>query len=103
DFEQGAVGPVVPMVEEANPVLRERLFFCKHFELWRLKGESPFIVGKNGRPCVLVCIDGGGQLEYNGENYSVGKGNVLLLPAVVGTCNFLPRSLVYLLEISLPE
>jgi len=103
DFEQGAVGPVVPVVEEANPVLRERLFFCKHFGLWRLNGESPFIFGKAGTPRVMVCIDGGGQLEYNGEHYAVSKGNVLLLPAVVGTCDFLPQRSVSLLEISLPE
>jgi len=42
DFAQGPVGPVVPVVEEVKPVVRERLFHCEHFGLWRLRGESPF-------------------------------------------------------------
>ncbi len=103
DFAQGAVGPVVPVVEEAQPVLRERLFLCEHFGLWRLRGESPFTVGAAGVPRVLVCIVGDGQLEHGGATYAVGKGDVLLLPAVVGTCAFRPRGAVSLLEIALPE
>jgi mannose-6-phosphate isomerase len=103
DFAQGAVGPVVPVVEEVKPVLRERLFLCEHFQLWRLRGESPFVVGAAGTPRVLVCIAGDGQLEHDGENYAVGKGDVLLLPAVVGACAFRPRSAVSLLEIALPH
>jgi mannose-6-phosphate isomerase len=103
DFAQGAIGAVVPVVEEAKPVLRERLFDCEHFGLWRLRGESPFRVGTEGTPCVLVCIAGDGQVEHDGANYTVGKGDVLLLPAVVGACAFHPRSAVSVLEISLPE
>ena len=103
DFAQGAVGPVVPVVEEAQPVLRERLFLCEHFGLWRLRGESPFTVGAAGVPRVLVCIVGDGQLEHDGANYAVSKGDVLLLPAVVGACAFRPRGAVSLLEIALPE
>ena len=103
DFAQGAVGPVVPVVEEVKPVLRERLFLCEHFGLWRLRGESPFIVGAAGTPRVLVCIAGDGQLEHDGDNYAVGKGDVLLLPAVVGACLCRPRGAISLLEISLPE
>jgi len=103
DFAQGAIGPVVPVVEEVKPVLRERLFLCEHFGLWRLSGESPFMVGVAETPRVLVCIAGDGQLEHDGADYAVGKGDVLLLPAVVGACVFRPRSAVSLLELSLPE
>ncbi len=103
DFAQGAVGPVAPVVEEVKPVLRDRLFLCEHFGLWRLRGESPFIVGAAGTPRVLVCIVGDGQLEHDGANYAVSKGDVLLLPAVVGACAFRPRGAVSLLEIALPE
>ena len=49
DFAQGAIGPVVPVVEEVNPVLQEQLFLCEHFGLWRLRGESPFMVGTRKR------------------------------------------------------
>jgi mannose-6-phosphate isomerase len=102
DFSKGAVGPAVPVVEETKPVLRERLFQCEHFALWRLTSESKLKVGEIGMPRVLVCISGDGQLKHGDENYAVGKGDVLLLPAVVGVCDFLPRNEVCLLEISLP-
>jgi mannose-6-phosphate isomerase len=103
DFTQGAICPVVPTVEEVKPVLRERLFLCEHFELWRLNGESSFKVGESGTPHVLVCISGNGQLVYNCENYEVGRGDILLLPSVVGACDFLPHTAVSLLDITLPE
>jgi mannose-6-phosphate isomerase len=48
DFAQGAGGPVVPVVDEVKPVLRERLFDCEHFGLWRFCAESPFGVGACG-------------------------------------------------------
>jgi mannose-6-phosphate isomerase len=103
DFAQGAIGPVTPVVEEAKPVRRERLFDCEHFRLWRLCSESPFTVGAEGTPRVLVCIGGGGQLKHDGAHYGVGKGDVLLLPAVVGACLFQPQGAVTLLDISLAE
>ena len=34
DFAQGAVGPVIPLVETTTPVKRERLFHCEYFWLW---------------------------------------------------------------------
>jgi mannose-6-phosphate isomerase len=103
DFAQGAIGPVAPVVETVKPVLRERLFLCEHFGLWRLRGESPFTVGAAGTPRVLVCLTGDGQLEHDGANYAVGKGDVLLLPAVVGACLCRPRGAINLLELSVPE
>ena len=103
DFAEGAVGLVAPVVEATTPVERERLFHCEHFRLWRLRGQSPFTVGAADVPRVLVCIEGAGQLEHGGATYAVGKGDVLLLPAVVGACTFQPRSAVNLLEIALPD
>ena len=103
DFVDGAAGLVVPVVESTTPVRRERLFRCKQFRLWRLHGQSPFTVGAAGVARVLVCIEGGGQVEHGGATYAVGKGDVLLLPAVVGECAFRPGSAVSLLEIALPE
>ena len=103
NFAEGAVGLVAPVVEATTPVGRERLFHCEHFGLWRLRGQSPFTVGAAGVPRVLVCIEGTGQVEHDGATYAVGKGDVLLLPAVVGACAFRPRSAVSLLEIALPE
>ena len=95
DFAQGAVGPVVPVVEATTPVERERLFHCEHFGLWRLRGAIAVSVGAEGVPRVLVCIAGEGQLEHDGATYAVGKGDVVLLPAVVGACAFRPHGAVY--------
>ena len=103
DFKQGATKPVVPVVEAITPVCNKMLFDCKHFHLYRLQGKSSFTVGGIGLPRILVCIDGDGQIEYDGTIYIIGKGDVFLLPAVVGVCTFKPRSSVTLLEIALPE
>jgi mannose-6-phosphate isomerase len=103
NFGQGEVGPAVPVVESTTPVQRERLFDCEHFRLWRLRGNSPFVVGASDVARVLVCIDGSGHVEHGGDSYAVGKGDVLLLPAVIGACDFQPSSAVNLLEIALPE
>ena len=103
DFAQTNVGPVTPVIEAKAPVLRERIFDCEHFVLWRLCGELLFEVGAVGIPRVLVCLDGEGQLEHNGGVYAVSKGDVWLLPAVLGLCSFQPHGAVCLLEIAVPE
>ncbi|MCX6258049.1 MAG: class I mannose-6-phosphate isomerase [Bacteroidia bacterium] len=103
DFTLGEVMPVVPVVEEMKPVLMERLFQCEHFGLWRFSGESQFTVGAAGKPRVLVCITGNGQLEHKGINYDICKGEVIVIPAVVGTCLCRPHGDIIILEISLPE
>ena len=103
DFAQGAGAPVTAVVEATAPVERERLFDCEYFRLWRMRGESPFAVGAAGVPRVLVCIEGAGQVEYGGATYEGGKGDVFLLPAVLGACTFQPRGAVNVLEIEIPE
>ena len=103
DFAQVALAPVVPVIETTAPVRRERLFDCEHFALWRLQGELPFSVGAAGVPRVLVCIGGSGQVEHGGVAHAIARGDVLLLPAVVGACMLRPRSSVNVLEVALPE
>jgi mannose-6-phosphate isomerase len=103
DFAQGVIGPVVPWVEESEPVLRERLFDCEQFELWRIHAECAFKVGAIGSARVLVCVGGEGEVTYDGADYHLGKGNVLLLPAAVGICACRPKGFIRLLEISLPD
>ena len=103
DFANCNGGLVTPVVVTTTPVERERLFDCEHFQLWRVRGESPFNVGAAEMPRVLVCIEGSGWLEGDGTAYGVEKGEVWLLPAVVGRCEFHPNNAVTLLEIALPE
>jgi len=102
DFGKCAGGLVAPVVEATEPVERERLFHCKYFWLSRLHGKSPFTVGAPGVRTVLVCIGGTGQVEYGGAPYGAGKGDVVLLPAVLGACMFRPQGAVEMLEIGIP-
>jgi len=60
DFAEGAIGPVVPVVEVTTPVRRERIFHCEHFSVWRHSRQLPFTVGAAGVPHVLICIAGAG-------------------------------------------
>jgi mannose-6-phosphate isomerase len=103
DFADGAAGLVRPTVEAATPGDRERIFDCNAFQLWRLHGESPFTIGAADVPRVLVCTEGTGQIGHGGETYAVRKGEVWLLPAVVGSCTFRPSTAIGLLEIAIPE
>ncbi|HEY3371404.1 MAG TPA: type I phosphomannose isomerase catalytic subunit [Prolixibacteraceae bacterium] len=103
DFGKGAVRPVVPIPESVSPVLREHLFLCKYFSLWRIRGESQFTVGELESPRVQVCLAGEGELVHQGSHYTFTKGDVLLLPAIVGACSCHPAGPITLLEISIPE
>jgi mannose-6-phosphate isomerase len=103
DFANCGCGLVSPVVEANAPVERERLFQCEYFRLWRIRGKLPFAVGVPGVPRVLVCVEGAGQIENGGSTYSAGKGDVVLLPAAIGTCIYQPRGSVSLLEIEISE
>jgi mannose-6-phosphate isomerase len=102
DFNQGPIHPVLPVVEMSKPVLRERLVSCDHFAVTRVTAGSSFSVGVEGLPRVLVCLAGRGLIEHAGKCYSFGRGNVLLLPAVVGVCLCRPSGPVTVLELTLP-
>ena len=80
DFAQGAIEPVVPMVEAMPAAIRERLVDCPYFQLWRLCGVEPFGVGTADAPRVLVCIEGVGHVEISvahraGDGVAVGGTN----------------------------
>jgi mannose-6-phosphate isomerase len=102
DFAQGAIEPIVSVMEATIPVERERIFQCEYFHLWRLQGQSPFTVGELEVPRILVCLEGKGEIKYDDAVYAIAKGDVFLLPAAVGACTFCPGSKVNLLEIAIP-
>jgi mannose-6-phosphate isomerase len=103
DFAQRAVTPLVPRALERRPVLREKLINCEQFTVTRNSGRLPFIVGKAAMPRALLGLAGRAELEYAGQSYAFCRGQVLLLPAVVGECLCRPDGAVSLLEISVPE
>jgi len=102
DFAQGETKPIVPVLEKKTPVQRERIFKCEHFNVWRLQGLLPFTVGEIDIPRILVCLEGNGKIEYDDVVFTIGKGDVFLLPASVGICTFNPCCIVNLLEIAIP-
>ncbi len=103
DFDESAAGLTTPILETTSHVKREKLIQCDHFSLWRLRGQSPFTVGAEGVPRVLLCIDGTGQIVHGGVTHAVRRGDVFLLPAEIGAAAFQPRGGVTLLEIAIPE
>jgi mannose-6-phosphate isomerase len=83
--------------------LREKLIQCDQFAVTRNSGRLPFVVGKAAVPRVLLGLAGKTELEYAGQSYAICRGQVLLLPAVVGECLCRPDGAASLLEISVPE
>jgi mannose-6-phosphate isomerase len=103
DLAQGPIEPVSPVVEETAPVVREQLFDNEHFRLWRRRGEAPFEVGAMGAARVLVCVEGLGAVQYDGADFDLKRGGVMLIPAEVGPCAFRPDGSVTLFEIAIPD
>jgi mannose-6-phosphate isomerase len=102
NFGPSDAGLAAARVETSAPVERERLFDCPAFHLWRLIGQEPFTIGAKAEPRMMICIAGSGQITHEGIPYSVGKGDVWLLPAEAGECAFQPSGEVTLLEIAIP-
>ncbi len=102
DWSFGAVEPLAPAIDITRPG-RESIFSCEQFSLWRVRSRDPFHVGAADVARVLVCIAGGGHVDHAGRSYSARRGDVMLLPAVVGACEFRPTDEVTLLEIALPS
>jgi mannose-6-phosphate isomerase len=103
DFNKTEIPPITTIVKSNEPVLRELLVDDKHFCLCRITGDYPFIVGKQGVPRVLVCLEGEGEVECGNEFFHLTKGEVMLIPATCGACPFVPKGEVILLELALPE
>ena len=103
DFIKTDIKPVTPVIEAETPVQREIVIQNEHFNLYRIIGDLPFMVGKENVPHVLVCVDGKGDLEHDSDFYPLKKGEVMLLPASLGACPFVPKGEITLLELALPE
>lgn len=102
DFDQGVIGPAVPVVSEDNGVKREQLLASRHFELSRLTSAAAFEMGRDNAPAIVVCLNGSGALACGEQSFGLRKGDVLLLPAAAGVCVFVPEKEVVVAEITLP-
>ena len=102
DFDQVNIGPVTPVKSQAIPNA-ERLFDNEHFKLWRIESEKESIIGFKDEPAILVCIEGDGSMKYKNQDYSINKGEVMLIPAIVGQLNLRPTQNITLLQIAIPK
>ncbi|QBO57031.1 type I phosphomannose isomerase catalytic subunit [Chryseobacterium salivictor] len=102
DFNQVDIGPVIPL---KTPDLKdtEKLFDNEHFKVWRIKTESNCMVGFKDEPAILVCIDGKGSMNYSGKDYPIDKGEVMLLPALIGLLDLHPAQEITLLQIAISD
>lgn len=102
DFDQVDIGPVTP-VKDPNNKNVEKYFDNKHFILWRIETDSNHTVGIKDQPTILVCIDGAGKMTHNDTEYSLSKGEVMLLPAIIGQLELRPDSEITVLQIAIPN
>ncbi len=101
DYSLVAVPAITPVVDNASSVHRGRLFDCEHFVVDRVRADAAFTVDLRQSPIILVILDGTGQVEHSGAEYPLSRGDCLLLPATLDTCQLRPHGTVTLLEISI--
>ncbi len=101
DFAQVEIGPVTP-VKDPNKSDFEKLFDDEHFVLWRIKSKTDITVGFKDEPAILVCLDGRGLMRHNDHEYSIAKGEVMLLPAIIGELELSPNKELTLLQVAMP-
>lgn len=70
--------------------------------MWRIKSKTDFTVGFKDEPAILVCLDGRGTMKYSDNEYSIAKGEVMLLPAIIGQLELTPDKELSLLQIAMP-
>ncbi|MBJ7881733.1 type I phosphomannose isomerase catalytic subunit [Gelidibacter salicanalis] len=102
DYHQVEIGPITP-IKSAEVKNAEQLFDNEHFKLWRIESDTPVDVGFEKEPVILVCIEGSGSMDYQNEAYAISKGEVLLLPAIVGQLQLNPENKITLLQIAIPK
>ena len=100
DYRQINIGPIT--VNESLYIKR-LILQSDYFLVWRHQNNHDFNVGELNEPRILVCIDGTGNIDCGDTQYFVKKGQVFLLPAVMGICSFKPEYAITLLEIGIPS
>lgn len=103
DFSITDVGPVVPVKDDDENVLREKIFDSDKFRVARLTCGTAFTVGEENAPVILIGVSGCGEVHAATDIYTLAKGEVMLLPASVGPCRFVCKEETVILEVALPE
>jgi mannose-6-phosphate isomerase len=101
DFAKGPCHPVVPK-PAGRPHFCEVLAHSPYFDILRHRDDRPFEVGAGGGCRIVVGVEGQGTLVADDRGYPVGPGTVMLLPASVGACRFVPKGKATVLECGPP-
>jgi mannose-6-phosphate isomerase len=91
DFNRGPVDPVTAEVEPLAGGTLEHLARSAYFALERLRFDRGTDVGRDDRFTILMGLEGCSELINNGQSVVLEFGETLLLPAVVGRCEIVPR------------
>lgn len=102
DFEQGKIAPIKPKIEVVFPILREQIFNCPFFIVWRIKASHIFKIGEVDAPTIIFCLKGKGTIKYRNIDQKVQKGNLILLPSSLGISTFNPKGSATIIIIKIP-
>ncbi len=102
NFDQVEIGPVIPQ-KDSSILNAEKIFDDEHFILWRIINESSFTVGFKNEPTILVCLEGNGSMNYKNSEFKIAKGEVMILPAMIGQLELIPSSEITILQIAMPS
>jgi mannose-6-phosphate isomerase len=103
DFAQGNIEPIIPIIETTYPIRRELIISCPFFTIWRIYSRFSFFIGENNVPTIIFCAGGSATITKSGIIYKISKGNLILLPAALGECEFKPIGEAKIIIIKLPE
>jgi mannose-6-phosphate isomerase len=101
DYSIGPCRPAYPTEEGHGRVRPAKLVNCTQFTLGRWDTDQPFRAGLAGKCRVLVGVQGRASLRHGTTDYSIGLGDVWLLPAEVGACEVTPQGSAVILECGL--
>ncbi len=85
DFEAGPVNPVVPVrIETSRSARTTRLVECDYFNLDSVSFQDFLEFGSTQNFTILIGMSGRLKIAYEGQEYTLIKGQSLLLPAALG-------------------
>ncbi len=104
DFERGPVKPIDARLEPMPGAGKhEHLSRSAYFALERLDISGPVPVGRSDRFTILMSLAGSFDVRHAAESLRVEFGQTVLLPAVVSSCEIVPRGPCQILTCIVPE
>ena len=103
-LEEDPVLPVTPQVLQAGSHRIEELVSCEHFSIRRHSASVPFQLKGSGAFSILIVLESGVVLEWDGDFRNLPFGTTALIPAACSDVTVIPRNgRIAILEIDRPE